>query len=760
MACTTLIAVILAAAAILVAERIHARRRLPGYVKSLPGPRGLPIIGSVHELPEKNSWLKFHEWGQKYGPIYQVNLAGTNHVWITRDKIARDLLTKRSAIYSDRPFIPALEQDNRTSGQYLPLMSRNEKWVRQRKFAKQIMDVSEKASFYGYPELESVRLLFELMTEPSKYNVAMESFIARVTSRLAWGTPTPSDELKQRARELLIGVSPGGALGNKLPFLMSLPERLASPKAWEARRSRTERKFFETMQAEVQEDIDIKRKPTSSKIPRPVASRPKPSWMRMFLERKKSWGFGSDLEGAFAVGMHGIAGALTIAAPMQSFCLALCHYPQYQPILHEEIDRVLGDRMPTFDDMEEMPVLRAFIRETLRWRPPVPTGIPHELIQDDMYEGYHIPAGSVMHPLEWSISRDPEVFLEPDQWNPMRWLEAKYPTYQEPLSKYPTITQYSQFGYGRRTCQGMAVTEADLFVGLGGVAWLFSMAKPETKDAVAETETDVKAGITPRIERTLHGEVKSCGESTRNLSRYSKAFTSLSADERSFFEQNAERIKRQSRRYSGMPLDLAFVESETPPQLTPPQVSSADSPVRGLIATFENGSPTPPASPDDNDTRHKPSASALRLAAGRMTFHRNDSAISLPGEFRGFTTDPATALPSPPLIPAAETSSRPSALRNPSPTVSTKTDRPGSPSRKPPSASVDDPTMNFSTLLIAKPLPFNFNLCIRNQARAELVAQKWVELKMQGEFEASRVFWGGGKDTKGDAEFGWGEVFA
>ncbi|KAK0799589.1 hypothetical protein LTR75_009189 [Friedmanniomyces endolithicus] len=739
MACITLIAVVLAAAAILVAERIHARRRLPGYVKSLPGPRGLPIIGSVHELPEKNSWLKFHEWGQKYGPIYQVNLAGTNHVWITRDKIARDLLTKRSAIYSDRPFIPALEQDNRTSGQYLPLMSRNEKWVRQRKFAKQIMDVSERASFYGYPELESVRLLFELMTEPSKYNVAMESFIARVTSRLAWGTPTPSDELKQRARELLIGVSPGGALGNKLPFLMSLPERFAAPKAWEARRSRTERKFFETMQAEVQEDIDIKRKPTSSKIRDQPRRGP------------------NHLEGAFAVGMHGIAGALTIAAPMQSFCLALCHYPQYQPILHEEIDQVLGDRMPTFEDMEEMPVLRAFIRETLRWRPPVPTGIPHELIQDDMYEGYHIPAGSVMHPLEWSISRDPEVFLEPDQWNPMRWLEAKYPTYQEPLSKYPTITQYSQFGYGRRTCQGMAVTEADLFVGLGSVAWLFSMAKPETGDTVAEAGTDVKADITSRDEPTLHEEVQSCGEGTRNLSRYSKAFTSLSADERSFFEQNAERIKRQSRRYSGMPLDLAIVESETPPQLTPPQVGNEDSPVRELIATFEHGLLTPPASPDEDDTRHKPTASALKLAAGRMTCQRNDSAISLPGEFPGFTTDPAAALPSP---PAAETSSRPSVLRNPSSAMSTKTGRPASPLQKTPLASVDDPTMNFSTLLIAKPLPFDFKLCIRNKARAELVARKWVELKMQGEFEASRVFWGGGKDTKGDAEFGWGEVFA
>lgn len=28
-------------------------------------------------------------------------------------------------------------------------------------------------------------------------------------------------------------------------------------------------------------------------------------------------------------------------------------------------------------------------------------GIPHYLIQDDEYEGYHIPAGTTMHPLEW-----------------------------------------------------------------------------------------------------------------------------------------------------------------------------------------------------------------------------------------------------------------------------------------------------------------------------------------------------------------------
>jgi hypothetical protein len=86
---------------------------------------GLPVIGSVHQVPEKNGFIKFHEWGKEYGPIYQTNLAGSNHVWISTDAISRDLLSKKGNIYSDRPHIPALLSDNRTSAQYLPLLSKN-----------------------------------------------------------------------------------------------------------------------------------------------------------------------------------------------------------------------------------------------------------------------------------------------------------------------------------------------------------------------------------------------------------------------------------------------------------------------------------------------------------------------------------------------------------------------------------------------------------------------------------------------------------
>lgn len=313
------------------------------------------------------------------------------------------MLSKRAAIYSDRPHIPALIDDNRTSAQYLPLLSRNGECLvlisthtslthpdghtRQRKFANIIMRESEKANFHRYPELEAKRLLVELLDEPDQYNHALESFIARVTSRLAWGHSEASDELKQRARELLIGVSPTGALPNKLPFLMALPDWLSPAKAWERRRAKTERTFFETMKTQVEQEISEKTAPDS--------------WMKIFLQNRSKWGFKSDLEGAYAVGMHGIAGALTIAAPMQTFCLAMTYYPQYLPMLQEELDRVCGDRLPVAEDRPSLPFLRAIIRECIRWRPPVPTGIPHYLTQDDEYNGYHIPKGTTCHPLEW-----------------------------------------------------------------------------------------------------------------------------------------------------------------------------------------------------------------------------------------------------------------------------------------------------------------------------------------------------------------------
>lgn len=52
---------------------------------------------------------KMGEWGEKYGPITQVNLMGTKNVILTDPKIAIDLFVKRGNRYSNRGAVHAVE---------------------------------------------------------------------------------------------------------------------------------------------------------------------------------------------------------------------------------------------------------------------------------------------------------------------------------------------------------------------------------------------------------------------------------------------------------------------------------------------------------------------------------------------------------------------------------------------------------------------------------------------------------------------------
>jgi cytochrome P450 len=85
----------------------------------------------------------------------------------------------------------------------------------------------------------------------------------------------------------------------------------------------------------------------------------------------------SDNEGAYVIGTLFEAGAGTTSAAMMSFCLPMCHYPDWQRRTQKEVDEVVGSsRMPNFDDIPSLPTVRAVIKEVLRWRPVTAGGIP------------------------------------------------------------------------------------------------------------------------------------------------------------------------------------------------------------------------------------------------------------------------------------------------------------------------------------------------------------------------------------------------
>ncbi|KAL7627220.1 hypothetical protein AAE478_003996 [Parahypoxylon ruwenzoriense] len=334
------------------------------------------------------------------------------------------------------------------------------------------MTVSANALLHDYPSKERDRFLHLLSRDSSQYREYIEQFTSRTVSRLSWGSPHPAQLLRVTTFGLLETISPSGALPNVISWLMHIPTFLSPWKQKENARHKLEAGLLKSSVKSVHERID--------------EGNAEPSFVRTFIntlsrpEDKGKWG--DEAEATYVVGQMAIAGALTIGSPIQSFILAMLHYPDWQMKLQDEIDAVCEGRCPEWEDRERLPLLRAVVKEVIRWRPPVPTGIPHAIEKDDVYDGYFIPGGATIHALEWGITRDEATYPDAETFNPGRWLEPKYPTYKEPLTVYPNLNGFSQFGFGRRTCQGVPIVDQDLFLTMGGMAWAFNLRKKRRGD--------------------------------------------------------------------------------------------------------------------------------------------------------------------------------------------------------------------------------------------------------------------------------------
>ncbi len=67
-----------------------------------------------------------------------------------------------------------------------------------------------------------------------------------------------------------------------------------------------------------------------------------------------------------------------------------------------ELDAIVGpERLPAFSDRQSLPYVTAIVKECLRWHSVLPLGLPHRAIHDDEYNGWRIPAGTILLANAW-----------------------------------------------------------------------------------------------------------------------------------------------------------------------------------------------------------------------------------------------------------------------------------------------------------------------------------------------------------------------
>ena len=172
--------------------------------------------------------------------------------------------------------------------------------------------------------------------------------------------------------------------------------------------------------------------------------------------------------------------------------------PEIQKRAQDELDTVVGrTRTPNFSDAPDLPYIQALVKESLRWRPALPFGIPHAPTEDDWYEGMFIPKGTLCIANLWQCHHDPASY-GPDaaNFNPERFLDE-----HGKLIPGPTETRddgHSTYGFGRRACVGKHAANDSLFIDIATVLWAARLepARDENgKEIPLDTKTPVDSGV-------------------------------------------------------------------------------------------------------------------------------------------------------------------------------------------------------------------------------------------------------------------------
>jgi len=280
--------------------------------------------------------------------------------------------------------------------------------------------------------------------------------------------------------------APGANLIDIFPWMIHIPERFARWKREGLRQFHEDYAMFSNLLNRVRVDL--------------TNGGNRPSLSANLLQNHERNRL-SDPEMSFLVGHLHSAAAETTSTTLTWWVLAMIAFPYTQRKAQAELDTVVGrDQMPTLTDAPSLPYLGAVIKETLRWRPVFPLGVPHAATEDDWYEGMFIPKGTICLANSWNCNHDRAVFGDDaDEFRPERHLDE-----DGQLSSGPLETNQAghvSFGFGRRICVGKDLAQDSLFINIARILWAVTLERVRDENGKyvpLDTDTLVDGGMTTR----------------------------------------------------------------------------------------------------------------------------------------------------------------------------------------------------------------------------------------------------------------------
>ncbi|KAE9574997.1 hypothetical protein CGMCC3_g8928 [Colletotrichum fructicola] len=463
------------------------RYRLPNPVP------GLPIIGNAHQIPRDLPYLFFQDLAKKYGEMFTINIGGTNWLCLNSTRTVHELLDKRAAIYSSRMNLP-MAYDLVSRGKRTLLMPYGDLWRRERKVMHQILNATQRNIFEPFQDLESKALLLNYLERPEEWWKSHGAFSGSVIMSVVFGRRAGVDDANLSdslavSEEFVEYLMPGRAIVDHFPFLADIPWfKALQPWRWYGD------DLYKRTRAVYKRELDQLRE-------RRAQGKQRDCFMTEFLEKEHDSDFTED-EFLFMAGALMEAGTDTTRASLDQCVAAAALWPDWIDRAREQLDEVCGanaERLPTAQDMPNLPIVKGAVKESVRWKPTIAeTGIPHALMRDDEFEGYKIPAGTIVTYNQWAIANSTDEYEQPERFWPERFIN-------EDLDK--PVKGHLGFGAGRRLCVGYNVAITNLHISLARLVYCFDILPvPGAKIDTSQSPKVTKHGPSFQVKIKVRSE--------------------------------------------------------------------------------------------------------------------------------------------------------------------------------------------------------------------------------------------------------------
>ncbi|KAH0939957.1 hypothetical protein HID58_007418 [Brassica napus] len=394
-----------------------------------PGPWGLPIVGNLPFLkPELHTY--FQGLAEKHGPVFKLWFGSKLAIVVTSSEVAREILRTNDVIFANHD-VPAVALASSYGGIDIPWSPYGPRCCGGATVQNEDRELVG-AEFSGL-----VQEMNDLLLVPnlSDFFPVLSRFDLQGLAKRMGGLAERMDRLFDRVINQRLGMGKGSE-GKGEDFLEVL--------------------------LKIKDENDEKTN--------------------------------LNMNDVKALLMDMVLGGTDTSVHVIEFAMAeILNNPEIMKRAQQELDEVVGkDKIVEESHIPELPYILAIMKETLRLHTVAPLLNPHRPSQTTAVSGFTIPKDSKIFINVWAIHRNPDVWENPLEFDPSRFLDQSYDFNGNDFNYIP-------FGSGRRICVGMAMGERVVLYNIATLLHSFDWKLPQGE----RVEVEEKSGITLKLKNPL-----------------------------------------------------------------------------------------------------------------------------------------------------------------------------------------------------------------------------------------------------------------